>query len=324
MFRLKRFCISLFILLLFFSLAKGENLDTGSQLIKEESYSEAISFFYQVLKEDPTCLEAHLQLAGLYKQFGEFERAAKEYEEVLKLSPSPNTEALNALGEVYFYQKKYLYAEDMFRKALALGRPAVASDIHCNLGLLYQIQGKTSKALEEFNLAMESTPTDPIPYNNAASILAILGKREEAFNIYKKALKLNPNLGIVYFNLGNLYRLEGDWEKALMYYNRAFLLEPFDERIVSNLGGVFYHYRDFKKAFYYWQKAERLNPKNIYLKRNLALALFYQGKTEEAILHCKEALSCGNNNKEIFRLMAKIFLHSYKLKEALSYFISSI
>ena len=112
------------------------------------------------------------------------------------------------------------------KAALSAFSQATAKDpgnfyAHYNLGTIYQKQGKTTLALQEYGLALQSNPKYvPALYNSAT----IYGASDPqlAVTTYRKVVALQPKAPTAYLNLGlleaqlGLYTLaERDLQKAL-------------------------------------------------------------------------------------------------------------
>jgi len=125
--------------------------------------------------------DAIFQLAIIYRQEGNYQKADEFYKRLLK-EKYQESEVFYNLGISCYYQKKYDEAEKYFLKAIELGNN---DDPEYNLGILYKIQGKFAQSKKYL-----------IP-------LAQKGKVDAMINV------------------GAIYRDEKDYSNAKKYYKMA-------------------------------------------------------------------------------------------------------
>ena len=101
--------------------------------------------------------------------------------------------------------------------------------------------GKTEKALEDFNRAIEIDPKKAAGYLGRANALNIMGRYQEAIEDYDRTLDINPKLANAYINRGSAYSHLGETEKAIADYEKGLELDPkvdnkpgFIKRLFSN------------------------------------------------------------------------------------------
>jgi tetratricopeptide (TPR) repeat protein len=102
-------------------------------------------------------------------------------------------------------------------------------------------RGRTEKALEDFNRAINIDPTHQDGYMGRADTLNTMGRYEEALKDYNKAIEIKPTLASAYVNRGIAYSHLGQYEKAIADYEKGLELDPeiddppgFIKRLFSN------------------------------------------------------------------------------------------
>jgi tetratricopeptide (TPR) repeat protein len=96
---------------------------------------------------------------------------------------------------------------------------------HYNLGTIYQKQNKTTLALQEYGLALQSNPQYvPALYNSAT----IYGATDPqlAITTYRKVIKLQPKAPTAYLNLGLLEAKLGIYGQAEKDLQKALDQDP--------------------------------------------------------------------------------------------------
>ena len=70
------------------------------------------------------------------------------------------------------------------------------------LGVLFNISGDYSKAIDCFNTALQASPEDPSVWNKLGATLANSGRSPEAIEAYRNALAIRPGFIRCRYNLG--------------------------------------------------------------------------------------------------------------------------
>jgi len=121
-----------------------------------EKEDEALTLLKEAIEFDDENSKAHQLLGTWYLLNLQFESAEENYQKALELNPDDAT-ILNDLGQLAFIQENYTLAEGYFNKALTFN-PQLP-EVHFNLGLIYEKQGKLDEAKMEWEkyLDMDST-----------------------------------------------------------------------------------------------------------------------------------------------------------------------
>lgn len=186
--------------------------------------------------------------------------ALKSLEDASKLDPE-NANIQFELAIVYRDLKEYEKAETRFKKALAL-KPDFADGWN-NLGTLYLLTGSWDKAIASFQKALDivTYSTPHFAYNNLGLAYYNKGDYQRAVNSFIEALKNYPSYSICLTNLGMAYEAQKKYGKAVESYNMAIQYDPQDPTPHFNLGRLYYRLRDFKKAKYQLERCIELDPK---------------------------------------------------------------
>ena len=120
------------------------HLKLGTNYARLGLLDEAIRELRKVFKLNPTDIQSHYLLALIYSTQKDFDKAAQEYETVLKSfseSDPQNIEIYGYLGQLYYSQNKFPQAIEQFEKILTF-EPKNAEVMYL-LGTLYlELQNK--------------------------------------------------------------------------------------------------------------------------------------------------------------------------------------
>jgi len=141
---------------------------------------------------------AHYKMAKFFKKNQDYERAAREYEAVIKVTPYNYFPYLE-LANIRMRQTKYQQAEDMLKNGLKYS-PNLPF-IYAKLGMLYCFTNKFTAAIQRLEQAIEiNRRTKHFKNEELAGAHYLLsvaytrtGKREPAIHAAEMALQLKPN-----------------------------------------------------------------------------------------------------------------------------------
>jgi tetratricopeptide (TPR) repeat protein len=260
--------------------------------------------------------QQHFAAAHKAQDAGDFDTAAREYNEVIRLLPDV-AEAYASLGLVYNAQGKYADSARALGKAQKLkpGLPGVSlylgidyeeqrqasaavphltealrldaqnKDANIWLGRALWDEGHTQQALQQIRKTSELFPDDP----------ALLLESGEA---YHKAAELNierviveatgtPLLHQVY---GDIYQDKHLWEAAMAHYYRALEQDPHWHGAHLGLGDVALHRDKLDVAEQEYHKELEINPASAAALARLGEIALLQGKTEAALTQFTAAI----------------------------------
>ncbi|MBK5286736.1 MAG: DUF1736 domain-containing protein, partial [Bacteroidia bacterium] len=166
---------------------RGLSYDTTLNAETRNAYlNQAIAEYNKSIKINPKGQEGYKRLASIYWQKGDASKAWSYNETALKYSY--DADALNLKGVMYFTQKKYREAMDMFQQAV--DHEIVYSEGYKNLSICNGIFGDVENEILNLRYAVE----------------------------YEKDSK---NLPLYYSMLAKAYRKKGDIEKAEIYADKV-------------------------------------------------------------------------------------------------------
>ena len=249
---------------------KASQYDEGSYLIELRlgvdyarlgllaEAKEALELAHTYNTED---LQSHYLLALIYSTEGDYEKAAQEYELILKNfshTEPENIQIYGYLGQLYYSQRKYDQAIEQFEKILLL-EPDNA-DILYLLGSLYLDIKEEKKAMDLLRKSIQINPQQDGSLNSLAYTFAEKGENlREAMDLVTRALEIDPDNGAYLDTLGWIYFQEEKYDKALEILKRAD--QNFKDPIIyHHLGDVYYKMSMTEEALKYWQLSLELLP----------------------------------------------------------------
>lgn len=151
--------------------------------------ARAISSFQTAVHTDPKYVDAHLQLALIYKN--RKNPIALQYFENIFRADSSNMDALYGQGMFWQDQQKYAEAKKAFRRCIMVDKNYEKS--YYNIGWMLLQEDSTEKALRQFDIAVQVKPDYMEAYYNRGLCHEILGHVAEAKADYEQALAFQPD-----------------------------------------------------------------------------------------------------------------------------------
>lgn len=108
----------------------------------------AATYYQNALQVDPNNIEINYNLAMLYQEMGEYEKAIEQYKILLTIDPK-SKHALHNIGYIYLnYLGNYEEAANFFSKAIEVD-PNFINAI-CNRGVAYENMGRNEEARKDY------------------------------------------------------------------------------------------------------------------------------------------------------------------------------
>jgi tetratricopeptide (TPR) repeat protein len=179
------------------------------------------------------------------------DQAIEYLQQAIALNPS-HDQSYNLLGLAYIKTKNYAEAAAAYQKYLEL-KPDV-SDVHCNLGLVYEELGEKDKAEAEYKKAM-AIDGNPNASFNLAKLYYGQNNLEQALEYARASIKKKSDLAAAHNLEGVILNQMGRYGEALGSFEKALGLAPNDINLSVNLGIAYINNKQFGKAREILEKA---------------------------------------------------------------------
>lgn len=138
------------------------------------------------------------------------------------------------LGDIYKERGDYTKAADQYLAVTDLD-PYTASNFY-KLGVSYHLLQRLRDAVVAYNRAVKLDPTDWESHMNRGLVYLAVGRKSEAVSSLSRATMLNPGAGVAFGNLAIALDAQGRYPEAEAAYKRALELDPEDTASLGNLG----------------------------------------------------------------------------------------
>jgi tetratricopeptide (TPR) repeat protein len=250
---------------------------------------EAVGEAQDILKRDPSNLEAHKLLGRIYlRSLGDMQSgngsssvlklAIEQYEQIIKIEPDNMDDHL-LLGRLYRLNNDLSKAEGEFKTAVKL-QPN-SEEAVTTLAYLYNEEGDANRAVQ----VLSSVPDN----GRSAKMYSALGytyeqqkQYKEAINAYRHAIELDrDNLDAIRGLAENLMN-DGQTEAALEQYKVIADANPEDAQTYLHMAEIYRKSGKFDLALENLKKAETMVQDSIEVPYNMAAVYQAQGRYDEA------------------------------------------
>ncbi len=161
---------------------------------------------------------------------------------------------------------------------------------HYNLGADFSEKGQVSRAMIEFQKAVEINPRCDRAYCDMGAILLKQGQLAAAITQFQKSLAIKPDSAETIGDLGVAYFHQGKIDEAITCYQKALALKPNSAVIHFNLGDALTQKAKLDEAIAEYRKALEIDPGYADAHNDLGIALSQEGKLAEAIVQFQEVV----------------------------------
>ncbi|MEN9977432.1 MAG: hypothetical protein RLZZ569_57 [Bacteroidota bacterium] len=212
--------------------------------------------FQFIVKKEPKNLKALIALSSTYSQQGDYEKAFKYINSVLKIDKHYR-DAYIMKGTIYLSLGNNKLAKSSYQTALDQDPDFYEAALR--LGLIYQSE-KDPYCIEYFTTATQLKPNDIEALYNLAFAYQEFNKNEEALATYRLMYKKDPSFAPSLFQQGYIKQFnQNQIDSAQFYYERCLANEPRYVEAWHNLGMIFESKGDKLEAIKYYKNAVKYN-----------------------------------------------------------------
>ena len=168
---------------------------------RKQSSAAAIPFYERAIELDPNFAAAYARLGVMYRNLGQPARAKEYVTKAFELR-----EHAGERDKLHIASSYYLYGT-----------------------------GELEKAIQTYQLWIQSYPRDWLPYLNLGAAYENLGQYEKAAEATRESLKLYPENVTAYENLAGFYLAQNRFPEALNTTNQALARKLDEEILHTNL-----------------------------------------------------------------------------------------
>jgi tetratricopeptide (TPR) repeat protein len=289
----------------------------GRLLMLEGDPHQATIYLQKVVADAADSVEAHYYLAMAFWQNGDLRRAQSALLDALKASPN-SPMVLQELARLSLEQRDAadakIYAQELIRNF-----PADPADRQLLAEALAQ-QGQLRPAEEQFLIAKQLAPDDPIVHLNLAQVYFAEKKWPEAQREFDRALQLDPHNAEVLGQLADFLTARNQSANALARVQQFVSANPNDANGHVILGALNFESQNYSSARSEFERAIQLDPKHVQAYLRLGKVYEAEGQTDLAIVRYQKALDLQPKFAALATMVGNFYLNKGDLETARKYF----
>jgi tetratricopeptide (TPR) repeat protein len=270
----------------------------GMLLLVRHQADASLAELREAVRIVPYGISPRIILAAALETLGQVREATAELQSAVVAHPA-DTDASNALVEIYLEQKNLDGAIEELRRYLKASSPSFADDaelVDKRFGAEYQLANllqqdrQLDAAAEQYLYLLRFKPDVPGIHNDYGNVLLDQRDFDAAIGEYNQVLRLTPDDSTAHHNIGLCLLLKKDLDGAISEFRRTLELNPNEARTQIFLGTALGQKGDMKAAKEQFQQATEKNPNNADTHLDIAYALMQLKEEAGAVAQLKVAL----------------------------------
>ena len=234
-------------------------LEEATRLFVSGRFRESEALAQELVRKNPTDVNAALLLARLAINASCFEDAKAILEKITAMKPR-FVAAWHDLGTVLKELNQHEEAVEVLTHAVGLDQHNAMS--HYYLGAALAMAAKPEDAIASYQKAVAIDPNLTGAHIGLGHVLKTVGDQSGGIAAYRRAIELRPNFGETYYSLANLktFKFE-ESDIDAMSLRLADENLPVDCRVHFgfSLGKAFEDLKDYERAFEHYEIANQLH-----------------------------------------------------------------
>ncbi|XP_052482187.1 probable UDP-N-acetylglucosamine--peptide N-acetylglucosaminyltransferase SEC isoform X2 [Gossypium raimondii] len=249
--------------------------------------NRALQYYKEAVKLKPTFPDAYLNLGNIYKALGMPQEAIVCYQRAVQTRPN-NAIALGNLASTYYERGQLDLAILHYKQAIACDQRFL--EAYNNLGNALKDVGRVDEAIQCYNQCLTLQPNHPQALTNLGNIYMEWNMVAAAASYYKATLSVTTGLSAPFNNLAVIYKQQGNYVEAISCYNEVLRIDPLAADGLVNRGNTYKEIGRVTEAIQDYIRAINIRPNMAEAHANLASAYKDSGHVEAAIKSYKQAL----------------------------------
>ena len=290
------------------------------------SNDEAIGFYDEAIKGDPTNPRFYIEVIDLLVRENESERAVERAEQATVLDPENDAvwtaaaaaylaegDRLSDRGDDNAANLQYANAAQAARKAININPNNATALAYAAGGTILQGDPEKYEQAQLFaDDAVRIEPNNPIARYYMATVFTYQGRYTEAMEQYQLGLEADPTNPDLHIGLAYNYYGTGSIPDALLSFEDALAVDPDNAEAFDGRAYMYLQLGDTPLAEQNALEATRLNPFMARAQGRLGEAYFQQNNYNDAVEALEAAVSLYGRatdlNARFFNMLATAYI----------------
>ena len=271
----------------------------GVEAYQSGRNSEAIRYFSDAVKADPTNADAYSNLAAVFYETDQVDKARKALLRGLEIDPQ-NSAMLKMMIQLCHQQKDFLGAVKAAETAVKNDPGDI--DLSLQLAYLYRFTNQSQKAIKLYQNLLKRYPAEKKIYDEFAHLYTARSQFDRAIELYEALAVKSSGEYSIYMDIARVYEQAKEYENARMVYRRAQQGDSQNIQLYHKIAKTYLEQKMPEKAVEVYLGAMEIVPNDWSLNRSLGL-IYEDVEPEKAKnLYQRMALIRKNNPYPHIRL----------------------
>jgi tetratricopeptide (TPR) repeat protein len=234
----------------------------------------AVRLLTEAVRQNPNLAMAHSILGDIYKESGDYNNAATQYESLTKLDP-------------------------------------YAADNHHRLAVSYHFLNRLRDAAASYLRAIKLDPRDWRSCMNLGLVYMSLGDNNAAVEYCQRAANLNPLAAVAHANLGVAFDARGNVAEAEAAYRKSLTIDPTQTGPAMNLARNLQYRGRTQEAVTVLENLTRAAD-SAAVRRRYGDALASAGREADALREYRQSLKLDPRHFPAMNAMASLLITQYR------------
>jgi len=295
---------------------KAKHLERAKSYLEKGQHQEALIEYQNVAQADPKDADAHYQLGLIYLKLGGLPNLQAAFAELSRSVQLDNTnqDAQLKLGELYLLGNEPTKAREQANIVLVSTPQSQEGLILKGRSLINE--KRYQEGIGELKKAIELNPKNMPAYIELARAYLAANDPIAAEATLKQALKIDPRSMEILSALGDFYVTTGKPEQAEVIYKQVLETTPQSEEIYLRLAAFYQRYNKPAEAEAILQKLAALKPQDE--KPHILLGDFFTwlGQPDKALASYQRASELNPSSIGVRDMLISQYLDMGKTSEA--------
>jgi tetratricopeptide (TPR) repeat protein len=189
-----------------------------------------------------------------------------------------------------------------------------------NEGLLQSKRENYTKAIENFDKALDIDPNNALALNKKGLALYNLSKYQEAITWFDKVLEIDPGHVNALYNKGLALGSLSKFQAAITWFDKVLEIDPNYFDALYSKGAALGGLGKYDEAITWYDKALAIDPSNFDVLLSKGIALGSLGKYDETIIWIDKALVIDPSDVDALNIKGYALYTLGQYQEAITWF----
>lgn len=285
---------------------------------------EALIEYERCIQLSPKYLLAHYQIATIYKQKRNDEKASFHLRRIIELANVAIELDPRKCDTFYFRglanRDLRLFSDAIYDFTRAIQIDPTYMDAYYGRAQTYESLRRYDDALDDYTQLVKFIPDNISFWIDRGAVLRILNRLEESVTNYSRAIDIDQTNALVFNNRGNAYHDLERYNEAIADRTRALELDPKYSLAYFNRGNSYKELERNEEALADYTQAIAFSPGYVEAYFNRSVVFTNLLRYEEAIADLKQVIALNPDFTRAYLEIGLILFDCGDYQEALNYF----